>query len=151
MLYYSDGFMRTISNLYWHEKYTFIPPKIFKQIFPYCSQLPTLLAERVLEKFCRGSRASCVTAAGRLPWEVREIIIFINTGTKLFFCRSQSTLRSYNLSQGRENRRRDAKGDLAGRKMRQAAPPIPVSSLPFLYTEQALELSPVGQLLCLRR
>lgn len=64
--------MRTISYLHWHEKYTLCPPQIFEQILIYCSQLPTLLAEKVLEKFCRGSWTSQVTAAGRLPQEARE-------------------------------------------------------------------------------
>lgn len=81
----------------------YAPPQIFEQILIYCSQLPTLLAEKVLEKFCRGSWTSQVTAAGRLPQEARERIVCVNTATELFLCRSQSTLKSYSLSQRREN------------------------------------------------
>lgn len=51
----------------------------------------------------RGSWTSQVTAAGRLPQEARERIVCINTATELFLCRSQSTLKSYSLSQRREN------------------------------------------------
>lgn len=97
------GFYENYIILILAWKIYFMPPKIFEQIFLYYSQLPMLLAERVLEKLCRGSWTSQVTAAGRLPQEARERIICINAATKLFFCRSQSTLKSYSLSQRREN------------------------------------------------